>query len=132
MKVLTFELLNLNFPAQTLCPTTNTIFIFARVFQFSSSYSKLHPLKLFAGANHLLTRIPLCGQEEQQALLPSSLTVAGRIPLHGVCTLCLPTHMEAVFPLAAPGQRGSVTCAVDVILCKSTSEFRPVSINLLL
>ena len=101
---------------------------------FSSSCVKLHPLKLFSGAQHLLTSVLLCGQEERktnQPLLPSSLTLASRTPLHGVRPLCPPPRMEVVFPMVATGQRGSVTCAVEVILCKSTSEFRPVSINLL-
>lgn len=66
-----------------------------------------------------------------QLLLLSSLTLAGRTPLHKVCPLCPHAHMEALFPMLATGWRGSVTCAIEVILCKSSGEFRPVSINLL-
>lgn len=129
MTVVTFELLELDIPAQTFCPTTNTVSLFAHVFQlFSSSHLKLHPHQLVSGAKHLLTPTLLCGQEEHkihQPLLPSGLTLAGTTPLHGVCLLCPHTHMVAT------RQSGSVTCAVGVILCKSTSEFRPVGINLL-
>lgn len=120
--------------AQQRTPFT---YLFAHVFQlFSSTYIKLHPLKCFSGAKPLLTPILLSGQEElkiNQPLLPSSLTLAGRtLPLHGVCPLCAPPPPpEAVLPMVATGQRDSVTCAIEVILCKSTSEFRPVSINLL-
>lgn len=71
--VVTFELLELDLPAQTLYPTTNIISLFAHVFQFSFSYFKLHPLKLFA-AKPFPMPILLCGHEErgQPALLPST------------------------------------------------------------
>lgn len=75
----------------------------------------------------------LCPQEEHQSsqtLLPSNPPLAGRTPLHGVCPLC-PTWMGALLPMVATGQWGGITCALGVILCKSTSEFRPVSTNLL-
>jgi len=129
VKGVTLELLELDLPTQTLCPTTKNISLFAHGFQlFSSTYFKLHPLQLFPGAKHLLTPI-LCGQEEckiSRPLLPFCLMLAGRTPL-----LCPHTRLGAVFPVVAAGLRGCVTCAVGVILCKSTPEFRPVSINLL-
>lgn len=71
--VVTFELLELDLPAQTLYPTTNTISLFAHVFLFSFSCFKLHPLKLF-WAKPFPMPILLCGHEERglPALLPST------------------------------------------------------------
>lgn len=133
--VVTFELLELDLPAQTLYPTANTISLFAHVFQFSFSYFKLHPLKLLSGAKSLPTSILLCDQEEQGRTAASaafSLTLAGRQDSSPWGLSPLPhIHMGTVFPMVAAGQRGSSTCAIDVVLCKSTGEFRPVSINLL-
>lgn len=117
-----------------LYPTANTISLFAHVFQFSFSYFKLHPLKLLSGAKPLPTSILLCDQEEQgqPASAAFSLTLGGRQDSSPWDLSPLPhIHMETVFPMVVAGQRGSSTCATDVILCKSTGEFRPVSINLL-
>lgn len=76
--VLTFELLELDLPAQTL-PNSKQISLFAPVFQFSFSYFKLHPLKLF-GAKPFPRPILLWGHEEQgqPASATLNLTLAGR------------------------------------------------------
>lgn len=65
-----------------------------------------------------------------QPLLPSAwhwqsgLLSMGLVP-------SAPHTQRSCFPMVAAGQRGSSTCAIGVVLCKSTGEFRPVSINLL-
>lgn len=96
--VLTFELLELDLPAQTPYPTANIIPLFAHVFQFSFSYFQLHPLKSF-GAKPFPRPLLLWGHEEQgqPASAALSLTLAGRQTSRPwVCPFC-PPHTWKLF-----------------------------------